>query len=456
MVKHTNRNAGQAQPAAVDGRGRYFSFYESSNIHNIMYLMSLPTPASAAGLACSGCRAPASRGGETIVSNNYAMLRNLKKVDERVRCAQRLLKMRDSLTDVRKRKSDGTLLLATWNIRDFGAAKFGNGPRLPETLYYIAEIISCFDLVAIQEVNRNLTEFEKVMDILVRDWDYIATDATEGTGGNGERMAFVYNRDKVWFRKIAGEVVLPNGMLIVSQEKASTKPGEAGAFAAEETDATATAIDAGLEEVKNQFARTPFVVAFQSGWFKFNLCTVHIYYGEDEGPKLKRRIDEIKKLVKFFADRQDKENKHSQGVPAKMENHILLGDFNVVSPDHETMKALTGKGFVVPPEIDGDVVRTDEDHFYDQIAVRVPDPRFKTTTGGIVDIYEDVFRDTAEDAELYAPMMPTFDANAGAAKTRAQYRDWRTWQMSDHKPLWVEIQTDYADHYLGEFAAGSD
>jgi endonuclease/exonuclease/phosphatase family metal-dependent hydrolase len=390
------------------------------------------------------------------MSNNYSMLRNLRKIEDRRRCAQRLLAIRDSLGDLRQRKREGALLLATWNIRDFGAAKFGNGPRLPETLYYIAEIISCFDLVAVQEVNRNLAEFERVMEILGRDWDYIATDATEGTGGNGERMAFVYNRDKIWFRKIAGEVVLPNGMLVVSQEKASAKPGEASALAAETADATETAIDAGLDEVKNQFARTPFVVAFQAGWFKFNLCTVHIYYGEDEGPKLKRRIDEIKKLVQFFADRQDKENKNADGNPAKMENYILLGDFNVVSPDHETMKALTGKGFVVPPEIDGDAVRTAEDHFYDQIAVRVPDPRFKTTTGGIVNIYQDVFRDTAADAELYAPMMPEFDPNAAAAKARARYRDWRTWQMSDHKPLWVEIQTDYADHYLRDFAAGND
>ena len=390
------------------------------------------------------------------MSNNYAMLRNLRKPDERARCAQRLLKMRESLQEVRQRKRDGALLLATWNIRDFGAAKFGNGPRLNETLYYIAEIISCFDLVAIQEVNRNLADFEKVMDILGRDWDYIATDATEGVGGNGERMAFVFDRDKVWFRKIAGEVVLPNGMLIVSQEKSATKPGEAETSDSENDDATETAIDAGLEEVKNQFARTPFVVALQSGWFKFNLCTVHIYYGEDEGPKLKRRIDEIKALVKFFADRQDKENKGSSGVPTKIENYILLGDFNVVSPDHETMKALTSRGFVVPDEIDGDKVRTDEEHFYDQIAVRVPDPRFKTTTGGIVDIYKDVFRDTDEDAALYAPLMPKFDPDASASKTRAAYLEWRTWQMSDHNPLWVEIQTDYADQYLSEFAGDED
>jgi hypothetical protein len=55
----------------------------------------------------------------------------------------------------------------------------------------------------------------RVMDILGREWDYIVTDTTEGRGGNRERMAFVYNREKVWFRKIAGEVVLPQGQLIV-------------------------------------------------------------------------------------------------------------------------------------------------------------------------------------------------------------------------------------------------
>ena len=63
--------------------------------------------------------------------------------------------------------------------------------------------------------------------------------------------------------------------------------------------------DGKMEESRQQFARTPFMVAFQSGWFKFSLCTVHIYYGSDSGAQLKRRIAEIERLVKFFADRQD-------------------------------------------------------------------------------------------------------------------------------------------------------
>jgi endonuclease/exonuclease/phosphatase family metal-dependent hydrolase len=368
------------------------------------------------------------------------------------RCATRLLAMRQSLDAVRRRKSDGRLLLATWNIRDFDSNKFRYGPRLPETFYYIAEIISCFDLVAVQEVNRDLSALERVMEILGREWDYIATDTTEGSGGNAERMAFVYNTEKVWFRKIAGEVVLPDGQLIVSRKK-TKKAG------APETGSIAEAVKSGFEEVRQQFARTPFVVAFQSGWFKFNLCTVHIYYGDDSGEQLKRRIAEIERLVGFFAKRQDEENEAAKNDPTRQENYILLGDFNVVSPEHQTMKALKSKGFKIPQEIDGAKVRTPEDHFYDQIAVRVDDPRFRVVDGGLVDMFECVFRDTAEDLALYQPLMPPDDPESDersrATTPAALYRKWRTWQLSDHRPLWIEIETDFADHYLTEFAGAN-
>src|SRR5262245_44549213 len=155
------------------------------------------------------------------MSNNYTGLRQFKEKDGTAgkRCAQRLLALRESLGPLRKRKRDSSLLLATWNIRDFDSNKFGYGPRLPETFYYIAEIISCFDLIAVQEVNRDLSALETVIRILGRKWDYIVTDATEGPGGNEERMAFVFNTEKVWFRKVAGEIVLPEGQLIISRTK---------------------------------------------------------------------------------------------------------------------------------------------------------------------------------------------------------------------------------------------
>jgi len=378
------------------------------------------------------------------MSNNYTGLRRFKKNDATAadRCIERLLKMRQTLNAIRKRKSDGSLLLATWNIRDFDSNKFKFGPRLPETFYYIAEMISCFDLVAVQEINRDLTALETVMRILGREWDYIATDTTEGPGGNEERMAFVFNTEKVWFRKIAGEVVLPEGQLVVSPKK--VKPPK------DQNEGDQPKVT--TEEAKQQFARTPFLVAFQSGWFRFSLCTVHIYYGKDSGEQLKRRIAEIERLVEFFAQRQDKASKQEKDRFGNVENYILLGDFNVVSPEHKTMQALKSNGFVVPKQIDGNEVRDEDDHFYDQIAVRVKDKRFKVTGGGMIDLFADVFRD--DDLQIYKKLMPKKDPEAKSkAKTPEKlYDKWRTWQMSDHSPLWIEIATDFADDYLSELA----
>ena len=386
--------------------------------------------------------------GGHIMSNNYAGMRQAFGGDTmaRRRCAERLRAMRASLAPLHARRSPTSLLLATWNIRDFDSNKFGYGPRLTESFYYLAEMAGCFDLIAVQEVNRDLAALERLVRILGRQWDYIVTDATEGAGGNGERMAFLFRSDKVWFRKIAGEVVLPDGQLVVSPK--AVKPPK-------DKEAT-TSVD--TEDARQQFARTPFLVAFQSGWFRFSLCTVHIYYGRDSGTKLKRRIAEIEQLVQFFANRQDREAKDAASG-AQAENYILLGDFNVVSPEHQTMTALQSHGFTVPDAISGRKVRADGDHFYDQIAVRVLDPRFRVVTGGIVDMYADVFRDTEEDRSIYAPLMPAEDPEEEGEKEATReglYRKWRTWQMSDHAPLWVEIETDFTDDYLERLAEAEE
>src|SRR5687767_1779642 len=72
------------------------------------------------------------------------------------RTAERLLRLRKALnTEVPQRDIAGSLVLATWNIREFDSAAYGT--RKDEPLYYIAEIIDHFDLVAIQEVRDDLT-----------------------------------------------------------------------------------------------------------------------------------------------------------------------------------------------------------------------------------------------------------------------------------------------------------
>ncbi|GLI27332.1 hypothetical protein ARHIZOSPH14_15740 [Agromyces rhizosphaerae] len=371
------------------------------------------------------------------------------------RTSERLLRMRHRLRELHDKRTEGSLMLATWNIRDFDGNRFGWGPRLDETFYYLAEVCACFDLVAVQEVNDDLAPLERLVEILgPAEWDWLVTDLTEGRAGNGERMAFLYRRSRVSFRHIAGEVVLPEGQLIVGAKQLS----EASEAVAEGEAPAAVGEVAG----RQQFARSPFLVAFQAGWFKFSLCTVHIYYGDESGDQLEHRVNEIRGLVDFFADRQDDEAKERRrraeaaGTPGHdtrldVENYILLGDFNVVSPGHRTMEALERRGFTVPPQINGDAI-PDRDHFYDQIAVRTKDERFQVLEGGIVDMFADVFGD--DDGDVWADDVTKRDDDSDDPdEVRKRYAKWRSWQMSDHSPLWIRIDTDFADEYLESVGA---
>jgi len=217
---------------------------------------------------------------------------------------------------------DRTLLLATWNLRDFGKKnRRGFGARIADAHFYIAEVISRFDLIAVQEINE-LPEWEFVMDVLGPDWSYIATDITDRKiGGNGERLTFVFDKRKVRFKNIAGEIVLPDDMLI---SKSELKLGDKKVVGGK------------------QFRRTPFVVSFQSGWFKFDICTVHLYCGESSGPKLEERVEKIGRIAGYLGKRA------KDGLRTEKKALILLGDFNIVSPKHKTMKALLDAGFTVP------------------------------------------------------------------------------------------------------------
>ncbi len=336
----------------------------------------------------------------------YSGLRHWQDKPARLRAIDRLLALRAGLAkDVSSNNKQQSFHLATWNIRDLGGHRLNPQPRLAESLLYIAEVISAFDLVAVQEVNEDLTEFEKLMRLLGPHWTYIVTDAS----GNLERLAFVYDTRKIQFRRMAGEIVLP------------AKKGK----------------DAPI-----QFNRTPFLMAFQAGWFKFNLCTVHLLY-RDAGDTAARRR-EIADIARFFSDRQEKDG----------ETYILLGDFNILNPDDATMAALLGNGFKVAPELRKPTALASA-NYYDQIALRTEDKLVEIKAAGAFAWQDYAFRDA--DHAAYQPLMPTQTKTGKPAKTDpAAYRTWRTWQMSDHLPLWAEIQMDFTESYLESLRPGED
>lgn len=330
------------------------------------------------------------------------------KQPKRKRIIENIVRLKKDLAKkIPSKKLNSTLLLATWNIRDFDSNKFGHGHRLPESMYYIAEIISTFDLVAIQEITEDLKGLKRLRRILGDHWDYIVTDITEGRSGNQERMCFMYDTRKIRFTREAGELVLPDAQLI-SGEK--------------------------------QFARTPFKVSFQSGWFKFSLCTVHLYFGSDSGEKLQRRINEIETVGKNLAKKAKREES----------NIIVLGDFNIKSPEHKTMQALLKSGFEIPKALQ-QPTNVKKDKYYDQIAFMLRKNELQlgdsTPNSGVYDFFKVLFK--KKDVDLYNGLATNKRLwSKQKDKTSYYLNKWRTFQMSDHMPLWVELKIDFSDQYL--------
>lgn len=377
---------------------------------------------------------------------NVKPIRDIENPIHRRFVASALLRLKERLkSDILAGAEAETqsLRLASWNLMHFGNG--GAYTREAESMMYIAEIIDHFDLVAIQEVNENLAALETLFrDHLGSGWDYIVTDTTEGSKGNSERLAFAFRKSKVWFRREAGEIVLPTGQKIVEPGRAS----DAGDAAAGRDDDDADGV---------QFARTPFSVAFQSGWFKFKLCTVHIFYGNasETSPEMAHRREEIRRIADFLAARQSKEQK----VQGKAANFVLLGDFNIVSPEHHTMQALEGAGFVIPEAIKNAPTSLSGKHHYDQIAFRLADDRFSLLRSGVFSMFDVIYRNEDSDHYLDHVWGTAFDRNSdGNLRTRDQKenyyrRYYRKHQMSDHKLLWCEIQTDFSKDYLNAVLA---
>ena len=339
----------------------------------------------------------------------YTSIKKIKDPVERKRVIDKLITLRAQLDkEIPEKTSFNSLLLATWNIR-----KFGEG-RMAESYFYIAEIISRFDLVAIQEVMGNRKALEKIMPLLGRQWDYIVTDSTEGKSGAQECMAFVYDTTKVRFKNLAGEIVLPKDKLIGDE----------------------------------QFARTPFCVAFQAGWFKFNLSTGHIYYGTTSKIN-QRRLKEIDTIAKFLTKRAKKEKL----------NYVLLGDFNIPDVDCDYMKALENNGFYIPDAIKEHPTDLGNTNHYDQIAfnLQLSDSmvifKEKQQKAGAFNFTESVF--TADETEVYRPYFDEEYQNLDKKEAKKYYNTtYRTFQMSDHLPLWVQLKVDFSAQYLEDLSKG--
>ncbi|MCB9262910.1 MAG: endonuclease/exonuclease/phosphatase family protein [Flavobacteriales bacterium] len=323
------------------------------------------------------------------------------------RVLQNIQHLRTQLDDVPQSKLNYNLLIATWNIREFDSPKYGD--RIEEANYYIAEIIERFDVVAIQEVHRNLEGLNRVLNLMGSHWKYIVSDTNEGSPGNDERIAFVYNSRKIEFGGLAGELVIPpkeEKIKVNGKNKTIYKP-------------------------VNQLWRTPLIGGFKAGWAKFMLCSVHIQWGESE---LSRK-EEIDYLAEFL-------KKRTEDPASWARKLILIGDFNIEKVSSPHYKMLDEAGYRSHPAHDKITTTTSNKKAqYDRMFIRERDEGFKVLSGGTIELFKHLFTDA--DEQTYKPFMKL--QSGVAAKN---YNDWRTYQLSDHQPLWMEFRIEYDDEFL--------
>lgn len=291
---------------------------------------------------------------------------------------------------------DRNLLVATWNIRAFGgmADSWKRGgrdspKRNRSDVLAIAEILSRFDVIAVQEARADLRALRHAMKALGPDWGLILTDVNPPPAGNGERLAFLFDTRRVRPSGLAAELVVPEDEL---------KKGRIGEGALQE-----------------QFVRTPYAVSFLSGGQTFILVTLHVKYGSDAA----ERTGELKGIAKWLSEWAQRTEDYNQ-------NLICLGDFNIDRRDDPNFKALTSTGLEPPGELQG-LSRTvsdkpGEEHYYDQIAWFTKGKRSKLTLG----------------FEPGAGHAGRFEWNKHLlAAMKAQEA---SWHISDHYPLWVEFE----------------
>jgi hypothetical protein len=144
------------------------------------------------------------------MSETTPSITDLERAPEHV--TRELMTLRAELDRVIPSKTvDDNLIIATWNIAYFGDltekwdAKEGDKPRDLRALLHITEIVSRFDVVAIQEVSSNIRCIRRMLKALGPHWGLLMTDETKGRRGNNERLAFVFDTRKVNLSGLAGE-----------------------------------------------------------------------------------------------------------------------------------------------------------------------------------------------------------------------------------------------------------
>ena len=348
-----------------------------------------------------------------FAEQDYALVFPQMGEAEKIRTIKNLLLLKQGLMKIPPRKTNHNLLVASWNIKEFGHTK----QRLPEAYFYIAEILERFDLIAVQEIKSTLKDLDIVMRLLGSDWRYLVTDITGGRAGNKERSAFIYNTKRVNLSGLAGEVSLWSDLT-----------------------------DGGTLK---QLKRSPYMTGFIAGWKQFAMVNLHLHPGNDDDDLALRR-EEVRLLLEALDIQDDK---------LWSKNLIVVGDMNLYHGDDDPTVALfKDHGFGEVEALINVDTNASQSQAYDRMFLKrnnyfqLAHTAQGREAGGVFDPFEHVYCDD-QFQEYKDDILDVYTgskdlANDPVALKKQYLHYWRRNQMSDHFPIWIELTIDNSAAFL--------
>ena len=350
-----------------------------------------------------------------LKKKGYALVFPEMRDAEKIRAIDNILALKTGLDNlIPPRRTDKTILIASWNIKEFGHTT----QRLPEAYFYIAEIIARFDLVVIQEVKSTLRDLQILMRLLGSEWEYVVNDITSGVDGNSERSAYLYNSSRIKLSGTVGELVLW------------------------------PAITQGADI--QQLKRTPYLTGFKAGWKEFGMLSIHLQPG-DKQDNVNYRREEVSLLLTAL---QEKISEHWTS------SLVIAGDFNFYKGDDKddgAVQLFTDAGYYEVDSLIGLDTNASATQAYDRMFIRTneyfrvverPDGRMN---GGVFDPFQFVYTD-GQTASYGAEMVEDYtgekDMTDPANQAKYFKHPWRKNQLSDHFPIWFELEIDSSEDFL--------
>jgi len=302
---------------------------------------------------------------------------------------------------------DGKVLMGSWNIANLGGQK-----RTDKDLSLIAHLMSRFDLIAVQEIKGNFRNFEKIVKMM-NGYDYIMSDS----GGNNERLGFIYKTEKIELGKLFAEVAIPE------KDFSTLTVNVPWTYYNEKR------VEVFYKLRFTPFDRNPFIGTFQSENLDFMVANVHLYYGAprnskttDQRAKYARRVLEIYTLSKWAKKRRKTESSYDNDI-------ILVGDMNVPEMDNAdpAYKTLLGSG-LLPTDYFSKTggSNLDDKKTYDQLAVTPGELNDRILNFDVFDFDSGIFSDLWEISKT-------------KRNPESHFNSYMRAYISDHRPLWIQL-----------------